>query len=68
MSRVKTSMIRAFADRLIMGLLRASVDAVMVGARIVHDVSPEGLWILEYASPDAKHLNLRQTVLRGINY
>jgi riboflavin biosynthesis pyrimidine reductase len=39
-----------------MGLLRASVDAVMVGARTVHDVSPEGLWIPEYAYPDAKHL------------
>jgi riboflavin biosynthesis pyrimidine reductase len=44
------------ADRFIMGLLRASVDAVMVGARTVHDVSPEGLWIPEYAYPDAKHL------------
>jgi hypothetical protein len=28
-------------DRFIMGLLRASADAVMVGARTVHDVSPE---------------------------
>ena len=44
------------ADRFIMGLLRASVDAVMVGARTVHDVSPEGLWIPEYAYPDAKDL------------
>ena len=43
-------------DRFIMGLLRASVDAVMVGARTVHDVSPEGLWIPEYTYPDAKHL------------
>jgi len=44
------------ADRFIMGLLRASVDAIMVGAGTVHDVSPEGLWIPEYTYPDAKHL------------
>ena len=44
------------ADRFIMGLLRASADAVMVGARTVHDVSPKGLWIPEYTYPDAKHL------------
>ena len=43
-------------DRFIMGLLRASADAVMVGARTVHDVSPESLWIPEYTYPDAKHL------------
>src|SRR5262249_38765524 len=43
-------------DRFIMGLLRASADAVMVGARTVHDVSPKGLWIPEYTYPDAKHL------------
>jgi riboflavin biosynthesis pyrimidine reductase len=44
------------ADRFIMGLLRASADAVVVGAGTVHDVSPEGLWIPEYTYPDAKHL------------
>ena len=43
-------------DRFIMGLLRASADAVMVGARTVHDVSPQSLWIPEYTYPDAKHL------------
>lgn len=43
-------------DRFIMGLLRASVDAVMVGARTVHDVSPEGLWIPEYTYSEAKYL------------
>jgi len=43
-------------DRFIMGLLRASADAVMVGARTVHDVSPNGLWTPEYTYPDAKHL------------
>jgi len=44
------------ADRFIMGLLRASADAIMVGARTVHDVSPESLWTPEYTYPDAKHL------------
>jgi riboflavin biosynthesis pyrimidine reductase len=53
-------------DRFIMGLLRASVDAVMVGAGTVHDVSPEGLWIPEHTYPDAKHLytDYRLSVLR----
>jgi riboflavin biosynthesis pyrimidine reductase len=44
------------SDRFIMGLLRASVDAVMVGSRTVQDVSPQSLWIPEYTYPDAKHL------------
>jgi riboflavin biosynthesis pyrimidine reductase len=44
------------ADRFIMGLLRAAVDAIIVGARTVHDVSLQGLWIPEYTYPDAKHL------------
>src|SRR6516165_11285974 len=44
------------ADRFIMGLLRATADAVMVGARTFHDVSTKGLWIPEYTYPDAKHL------------
>ena len=44
------------ADRFIIGLLRASADAVIVGARTVHDVSPKGLWTPEYTYPDAKHL------------
>lgn len=43
-------------DRFIMGLLRASADAVMVGAGTVHDVSPESLWIPESTYPAAKHL------------
>ena len=42
------------ADKFIMGLLRASADAVMVGARTLHDVSAESLWTPEYAYPDAK--------------
>jgi riboflavin biosynthesis pyrimidine reductase len=41
-------------DRFIMGLLRASADAVMVGAGTLHDVSAESLWTPEYAYPDAK--------------
>jgi len=44
------------ADGFIMGLLRASADAVLVGAGTVHNVSPEALWIPEYTYPDAKHL------------
>jgi riboflavin biosynthesis pyrimidine reductase len=44
------------ADRFIMGLLRASTDAIMVGARTVLDVSPQSLWIPEYTYTDAKYL------------
>jgi riboflavin biosynthesis pyrimidine reductase len=44
------------ADAFIMGLLRASADAVIVGARTVQDVSPDDLWIPEYTYPDAKQL------------
>ena len=44
------------ADRFIMGLLRASADAVMVGAGTLRDVSAKSLWTPEYAYPDAKHL------------
>jgi len=57
-------------DRFIMGLLRASVDAVMVGARTVHDVSPQSLWIPEETYPDAKHLyaEYRVSVLHKPEY
>src|SRR5579864_3474802 len=44
------------ADGFIMGLLRASADAVIVGAHTVQDASPEGLWIPEYTYSDAKVL------------
>ena len=44
------------ADRFIMGLLRASADAIIVGAHTVNAVSPESLWIPEYTYPDAKDL------------
>src|SRR5208337_198292 len=44
------------ADRFIMGLLRASADAVMVGAGTVRDVSAKSLWTPEEVYPDAKQL------------
>ncbi len=44
------------ADRFIMGLLRASADAVIVGARTVQTVRSESLWAPESTYPDAKHL------------
>jgi len=42
------------ADRFIMGLLRASADAIIVGARTLQAVSPESLWTPESTYPDAK--------------
>lgn len=44
------------ADRFIMGLLRASADAIIVGSRTVHDTGPRSLWTPESIYPDAKHL------------
>ena len=44
------------ADRFIMGLLRASADAVMVGAGTLRDISAKSLWTPEYVYPDAKRL------------
>jgi len=44
------------ADRFIMGLLRASADAVMVGAGTLRDISAKSLWTPESTYPDAKHL------------
>jgi riboflavin biosynthesis pyrimidine reductase len=44
------------ADRFIMGLLRASADAVMVGAGTLRDVSAKSLWTPESTYPDAKRL------------
>jgi riboflavin biosynthesis pyrimidine reductase len=43
------------SDRFIMGLLRASVDAILVGAGTLNDVSSESLWTPEYVYPEAKH-------------
>lgn len=58
------------ADHFIMGLLRASADAIMVGARTVQDTSPDDLWIPEYVYPDAKHLftEYRTNVLHRPEY
>jgi riboflavin biosynthesis pyrimidine reductase len=39
-----------------MGLLRASADAIVVGAGTLRDVSAMSLWTPEYAYPDAKSL------------
>lgn len=44
------------ADRFIMGLLRASADAIIVGASTIRDVNPESLWVPEYTYPEAKQL------------
>ena len=46
-------------DRFIMGLLRASADAVMVGAATVGAVSRGGLWSAEFIYPSAKELYMR---------
>ena len=58
------------ADRFIMGLLRASADAVIIGSRTLHDVSPEGLWIPEYTYPSGKDLytEYRVNVLQKPEY
>ena len=39
-----------------MGLLRASADAIVVGAGTLRDVSAKSLWTPESVYPDAKHL------------
>jgi riboflavin biosynthesis pyrimidine reductase len=44
------------ADRFIMGLLRASADAIIVGARTVEDAGPQSLWVPQYTFPDAREL------------
>ena len=53
-------------DRFIMGLLRASADAVLVGSGTVHDVSPKHLWIPSFAYSEAAELykSYRVRVLR----
>lgn len=53
------------ADRFVMGLLRASVDAVMVGSGTVRDAGLKHLWIPEFIYPEAKDLyaHYRTTVL-----
>jgi len=44
------------SDRFIMGLLRASADAIIIGAGTLRAVSAKSLWTPEDAYPDAKHL------------
>lgn len=44
------------ADRFIMGLLRASVDAVLAGATTVHDTGPRARWLPADTYPDAQDL------------
>ena len=57
-------------DRFIMGLLRASVDAVLIGANTIHEVEPESLWIPEYTYPEARTLyrDYRVNVLHKREY
>ena len=54
------------ADRFIMGLLRASADAIIVGSRTVHGTESNSLWTPESINPDARHLyaEYRINVLR----
>jgi riboflavin biosynthesis pyrimidine reductase len=53
-------------DRFIMGLLRASADAVMVGSGTLRAVGPQGSWLPESVYPAAKDLyqKYRTEVLR----
>ena len=46
-------------DRFLMGLLRASADAVMVGSGTLEAVGPEGSWLPEAVYPAAKDLYQR---------
>ena len=56
------------ADRFIMGLLRASVDAVIVGAGTLREVAPGHLWLAEYVYPEAseRYARYRQNVLNKL--
>jgi riboflavin biosynthesis pyrimidine reductase len=47
------------ADRFIMGLLRASVDAVIAGAGTLREVAPGHLWLAEYVYPEASECYAR---------
>src|ERR1019366_6431306 len=44
------------SDRFIMGLLRASTDAVMVGSGTLHQTAPEHLFVADHVCPEARHL------------
>jgi riboflavin biosynthesis pyrimidine reductase len=43
-------------DHFVMGLLRASSDAVMVGAGTLHDAAQDSLWTADYIYPPATSL------------
>ncbi len=47
------------ADRFVMGLLRASADAVMIGAGTLHDTDPAHLWTADSICPEAQDLYVR---------
>jgi riboflavin biosynthesis pyrimidine reductase len=47
------------ADRFIMGLLRASADAVVVGAGTLRDTAARHLWLAEHVNPEARDLYIR---------
>jgi riboflavin biosynthesis pyrimidine reductase len=57
-------------DRFIMGLLRASADAVLVGSGTLQAVGPEGTWLPESVYQPAKDLyrKYRTEVLRKPEY
>lgn len=44
------------ADRFIMGLLRASADAVMVGSGTVHATAPGHAWVAESVYPEGREI------------
>jgi len=48
-----------WSDRFIMGLLRASADAVMVGSGTLHQTAPEHLFVAERVFPEARDLYAR---------
>lgn len=58
------------ADRFIMGLLRASADAVLVGSSTVDATSPAHLWTAEFIYPAATdaYTRYRQEVLKKPPY
>ena len=47
------------ADRFIMGLLRASADAIVVGAGTLRDTAAGHLWLAEHVYPEARELYTR---------
>jgi riboflavin biosynthesis pyrimidine reductase len=57
-------------DRFIMGLLRASADAIVVGSGTLQAAGPHGYWLPEAVYPAAKDLyqKYRTEVLRKLEY